>query len=157
MLSTMFGLLAVLFGLLGAALRSRRDLVLENLLPRHQLATLARPTRKRPPLRRRDKLVWVLARRLCPDWRRHLVLVRPEAVVAWHRRGWRLFRWWRSRCPLGRPPLSAEVRAELSTITQLALAQFVGRMTRGRRARSGGPARQAARMRARRSGSVARP
>ena len=91
MLSTMFGLLAVLFGLLGAALRSRRDLVLENLLPRHQLATLARPTRKRPPLRRRDKLVWVLARRLCPDWRRHLVLVRPETVVAWHRRGWRLF------------------------------------------------------------------
>ena len=144
-------------GLIRAALLSRRDLVTENLLLRQQLAVLTRPTRTRARLRVRDQLVWVLARRLVDDWRRHLVLVRPEAVVAWHRRGWRLFRWWRSRCPLGRPPLSAEVRAELSTITQLALAQFVGRMTRGRRARSGGPARQAARMRARRSGSVARP
>jgi transposase InsO family protein len=118
MLPTMFGLVAVLFGLLGAALRSRRDLVLENLLLRHQLATLARPTRKRPPLRRRDKLLWVLARRLCPDWRRHLVLVRPETVVAWHRRGWRLFWWWRSRCPVGRPRLSPEVRELIATMSR---------------------------------------
>jgi len=28
-----------------------------------------------------DKLFWVLARRLVDDWRRHLVIVRPEAVV----------------------------------------------------------------------------
>jgi putative transposase len=106
----MFGLLAGLLGLLRAALRSRRDLVLENVLLRHQLATLTRPARKRPRLRRRDKLLWVLARHPCPDWRHHLVLVRPGTVVAWHRRGWRLFWWWRSRCPVGRPRLSPEVR-----------------------------------------------
>jgi hypothetical protein len=47
----MFALLSALLGLLRAALRSRRDLVLENLLLRHQLAALTRPTRKRPPLR----------------------------------------------------------------------------------------------------------
>ena len=82
MLATMFGLLAGLFGLLRAALRSRSDLVLENLLLRHQLATLTRPTRKRPPFRRRDKLVWVLARRFCPDWRRHLIMVDPQAQAA---------------------------------------------------------------------------
>src|SRR5437899_11480351 len=110
MLASMFGLLAGLFGLLRAALRSRRDLVLENVLLRHQLAVLTRPTRKRPPIRRRDRLVWVLARRLCRDWRRHLVLVRPETVVGWHRRGWRLFWWWRSRCPPGRPRLSPGAR-----------------------------------------------
>jgi hypothetical protein len=65
-----------------------------------------------------DKLFWVLARRLVDDWRRHLVMVRPEAVVAWHRRGWRLFWWWRSRCRLGRPRLSAEVRALIATIAR---------------------------------------
>ncbi len=84
--------------LVRASLRSRRDLAIENLLLRHQLAVLTRPTRKRPAIRRRDRLVWILARRLCHGWRRHLVLVRPATVVAWHRRGWRLFWWWRSRC-----------------------------------------------------------
>jgi hypothetical protein len=66
-------------------------LVAENLLLRHQLAVLSRPGRQRPPLRIRDKVVWILARRLCWACRRHLVVVRPETVVRWHRRGWRLF------------------------------------------------------------------
>ncbi|HEY3080019.1 MAG TPA: integrase [Chloroflexota bacterium] len=106
----MLELLAFLLASVRIALRSRRDLVVENALLRHQLAVLTRPARKRPTIRTRDKLLWVLARRLCPDWRRHLVLVRPETVVGWHRRGWRLFWRWRSRCPLGRPRLSADVR-----------------------------------------------
>src|SRR6476659_9661502 len=110
MLPAMIGLLALTVGLLRASLGSRRDLVLENLLLRHQLAVLTRSTRKRPAMRRRDKLIWILARNLCRDWRRHLVLVRPETVVGWHRRGWRLFWRWRSRSHLGRPRLSAEVR-----------------------------------------------
>jgi CubicO group peptidase (beta-lactamase class C family) len=63
----------------GAAAAS--DLVAENLLLRHQLAVLTRPTRKRPHLCARDKLLWVLARRCCTAWRRHLVLVQPETVV----------------------------------------------------------------------------
>jgi hypothetical protein len=58
---------------LRAACRSRTDLVLENLLLRHQLAVLARPTRRRNiRLRRLDRLLWVLIRRVCCDWRRHL-------------------------------------------------------------------------------------
>jgi hypothetical protein len=45
--------------------RPRQDLVAENLLLRHQLAVLTRPTRTRPRahLRIWDKLFWVLARR----------------------------------------------------------------------------------------------
>jgi transposase InsO family protein len=118
MLPSMFGLLVALFAFTSALLRNRRDLVLENLLLRHQLVVLTRPTRRRPPLRGRDKVVWILARGLCRDWRRHLVLVRPETVVAWHRRGWRLFWWWRSRCPLGRPRLSPEVRDLIATMSR---------------------------------------
>jgi hypothetical protein len=87
------------------ALGGRRDLVVGNALLRHQLAVRTRPTRKRPGIRARGKLLRVLARRLCPDWRRHLLLVRPETVVGWHRRGWCLFRRGRSRSPLGRPRL----------------------------------------------------
>src|SRR4030095_4659119 len=102
----MFELLALLLGVVRAALRRRTDLVAENLLLRHQLAVLTRPTRQRAGVRPRDKLLWVLARRLCRDWPRPLALVRPETVVGGHRRGWRVVWRWRSRCPRGRPRLS---------------------------------------------------
>ena len=110
--------LLLLVALLGAALRRHGDLVAENLLLRQQLAVLTRPTRKRPRLRTRDRLFWVLARALRRDWRRHLRLVQPETVIRWHRRGWRLFWRWRSRARLGRPRLSAEVRELIATIAR---------------------------------------
>jgi len=45
-----------------AGKHARQDLVLENLLLRHQLAVLTRPTRRRSPVRLRlwDKLLWIL-------------------------------------------------------------------------------------------------
>jgi len=46
------------------------------------------------------------------------VFVRPEAVVGWHRRGWRLVRRWRWRCRLGRPRPSAEVREPIATMAR---------------------------------------
>jgi hypothetical protein len=64
--------LVLLFAVLRVASRSRRDVVVENLLLRQQL-TVALRARPRPPLRRRDRLFWLAARRLCIDWRRHLV------------------------------------------------------------------------------------
>jgi hypothetical protein len=106
----MIAYLCLLSALLRATVRDRSDLVAENVLLRQQLAVLARPTRKRPRLRARDRHFWLLARLLRRDWRRHLVLVHPETVVRWHRRGWRLFWQWRSPGRLGRPRLSAEVR-----------------------------------------------
>ena len=108
----------VVLAALRASLRRRTDLVAENLLLRHQLAVLTRPTRKRAKLRPHDKLLWVVARRLCRDWRRHLRVVRPQTVVGWHRRGWRLFWLWRSRCSLGRARLSLEVRDLIATISR---------------------------------------
>ena len=92
-----------------AWVRPRNDLVLENLLLRHQLAVLTRPTRTRPRARRRasDKLLWVLARRCCAGWREHLTLVTPDTVVRWHRQGWRLFWRWKSRPQGADDPISA--------------------------------------------------
>jgi len=82
----MLELFVLLLGALRAVRRGRADLAAEHLLLRHQLAVLTRPGRKRPPLCVRDKLVWILARRLCTGWRGQLVLVRPETVVRWQRR-----------------------------------------------------------------------
>jgi transposase InsO family protein len=102
--------LALLVAVSLAVVRSRADLVAENLLLRQQLAVVSRPTQKRPRLRSHDRLFWILARLVRRDWRRHLVLVRPETVVGWHRRGWKLYWRWQSCAPFGRPRLSAEVR-----------------------------------------------
>jgi transposase InsO family protein len=100
----------LLAGLLRTLIRTHGDLAAENLLLRHQLAILTRPTRKRSPLRTSDRLFWVLARFARSDWCQHLVLVKPETVVRWHRLGWRLFWRWRSRGRTGRPRVGAEVR-----------------------------------------------
>jgi transposase InsO family protein len=106
--------LLLLMALLRATLRDRTDLIAENVLLRHQLTVLTRPTRMRPRLRRRDQLIWVLARLVRRDWRRHLVVVTPDTVVRWHRRGWRLF--WRSGARTGRPRVCAEVRELIATM-----------------------------------------
>jgi transposase InsO family protein len=102
--------LLLFVGLVRAALHRRSDLVAENLILRQQLAVLTRPTRKRPRLCFRDRLFWVVVRALRRDWRRHLVVVRPETVIGWHRQSWRLFWRWKSRPRGGRPRLDAEVR-----------------------------------------------
>src|SRR5262245_42070191 len=106
----MLAWLSLLVGVLSVTLRSRRALLLEHLPLRLQPAGVVRaPPRRRA--RRRDRVFWVVARRLCADWRRHLVLVQPETVLRWHRRGWRLRWWWRSRRPPGRPRVPQDVRA----------------------------------------------
>jgi transposase InsO family protein len=113
-------LLLVLLTAVLAGVRPRRDVVLENLLLRHQLAVLTRPTRTRPRARLRawDKLLWIMARRFCAGWREHLAIVTPETVIRWHRQGWRLFWCWKSRSRGGRPHLSPEIRELITTMSR---------------------------------------
>jgi putative transposase len=100
---------------LAGLFRDRRDLVVENLLLRHQLHVALR-SRPRSDLKTRDRFFWMLVRRLVPDWKQDLILVQPENVVRWHRQGWRLY--WRRRLGhrLGRPRLSPEVRELIATM-----------------------------------------
>ncbi len=67
-MSALRAIFLILFGLLW----SRAALALENLALRQQWAVLRRTTR-RPKLRPRDRLFWVLLRRYCTDWRSHLL------------------------------------------------------------------------------------
>jgi len=76
----------VLFVTLSSILHSRVDLQLENLALRHQIGVLERSV-KRPELTSTDRILWVSLSRICRDWRSTLVIVKPETVVAWHRRG----------------------------------------------------------------------
>jgi hypothetical protein len=111
----MIELLELLLTTLGSVFRSRKRLILENLLLCQQLQVALR-CQRRPRLRSRDKLFWLLIRRLHWDRRCYLLLVRPETVPRWHRKGWRLFWQWQSHHPLMRPRLKSEVRALIATM-----------------------------------------
>jgi hypothetical protein len=53
----------------------------------------------------------MLISRFFTYWREALVIVKPEAVISWHRKGFRLYWTWRSRRRLrGRPSIPMEVR-----------------------------------------------
>lgn len=43
----------------------------------------------------RDRVKWVLLARLARSWEDALLLAKPQTVLRWHRRGFRLF--WRRR------------------------------------------------------------
>ena len=96
---------------LSSILHSRATLQLENLALRHQIGVLQRSSRKRPKLTLVDRLLWVWLSRIWSGWRPALAIVRPETVVAWHRKGFRLLWTWKVRHgQLGRPVISREVR-----------------------------------------------
>jgi putative transposase len=95
---------------LRSLIRSRAALHLEILALRHQLQVLERSRRPRLRLTAADRLLWVWFSRIWAQWRPALVLVQPATVVAWHRRGFRLVRTWKSRHRGGRPTVPAEVR-----------------------------------------------
>jgi hypothetical protein len=110
MISTLLHLLRLFPFLCGGP----RQLALENLALRHQLAVYKR-TASRPRLHRSDRLFWALLSRGWTGWRDTLVIVAPETVLRWQRRRFRVS----GRPSGGRPPVSAEIQA---LVTRLAAA-----------------------------------
>jgi len=88
--------LKLLFDLLVRLWCSRRDLLLENLALRQQLAVL-KQKHPQPRFAASDKIFWVILRWLWPGWKAAMILVQPETVVRWHRAGFRLYWTWLSR------------------------------------------------------------
>src|SRR5437660_854500 len=110
--------LGILVGTLRSCLRTHRELALENLALRQQVAVWkARQPRRR--LTAMDRIFWVVLSRLWKSWRNSLQMVRPETVVGWHRRGFRCYWAWKSRHRRGRPRLGTELR------------ELIWRMSRG--------------------------
>jgi hypothetical protein len=101
---------SLVFALRSAA-RSRAAQHLEILALRHQLAVLNRSRPSRLRLTAADRMLWAWLSQAWSAWRPALVLVKPETVLTWHRRGFRLFWTWKSRNRTGRPAMAPEVRA----------------------------------------------
>ena len=108
----MTALLVALLAALRSTVRSRLELEVEILALRHQLAVLQRQAPSRARLGRTDRLLWVLLSRLWPNWRRAVQIVTPDTVVRWHRRGFALYWWWKSRPRrAGRLAVALDIRA----------------------------------------------
>jgi len=84
---------------------------IEILALRHQLNAMQQRGKKRPSLGAVDRVLWVWLSRVWAQWRSALVIVKPETVIAWQRKGFRLYWTWKSRAgKTGRPGVSREVR-----------------------------------------------
>ena len=108
--------LGLLTNAVRSALRSKHDLMLENLALRQQLAVLTRQ-RARTRTKPADRLFWSWLSRYWPGWRSPLVIVQPETVVRWHRTVWRGYWTWKSRARQpGRPRISKELQGLIARI-----------------------------------------
>src|SRR5262245_39373656 len=84
----MMALLLHLLRFLPLLFTGHRQLALENLALRHQLAVYRR-TVTRPRLRRTDRLLWIGLARVWAGWKDSLVMVTPDTVLRWQRRRFR--------------------------------------------------------------------
>src|SRR6267143_1627195 len=102
--------LVVLLRSLGLICRGHRAVALENVALRQQLAVFRRTVR-RPQLRTRDRLFWVLLAQVWPEWRTALIVVQPDTVLRWHRQ-WLRRRWTQrsTHARPGRPGTAAAIR-----------------------------------------------
>ena len=101
-----------------AGFKSRAALQVENLALRHQLGVLHRSV-KRPRLTAPDRLLWAWLCGAWSDWRSALIMVQPETVIGWHRKGFRLFWRWKIRHgQRGRPSVPIDVRQLIRTMSQ---------------------------------------
>jgi len=106
----MLTIILSLFSSARHAFQTRAALQAEILALRHQLLVLQRSSRgHRLRLSRADRFLWVWRARFWNGWRSALVIVKPETVIAWHRKRFRLYWKWKSRHPGGRPSVSLEV------------------------------------------------
>ncbi len=102
--------LQLVLSIIAAVIKDRADLVAENTALRHQLSCFIH---RGPRLRLRpgDRVFWVLLSRFWDGWRGSLAIVKPATVLAWHRKGFKLF--WRGKSRKrgpGRPRISDEIR-----------------------------------------------
>jgi hypothetical protein len=114
----MISVLVSLVASFGSWLRSRAALQLELLALRHPLPVLNRSRPRRLQLATADRCLWAWLSRSWAAWRTALVIVKPETVITWHRRGARLFWTWNSRRRIGRPTVPAQVRALIRTMSE---------------------------------------
>ena len=74
------------------------------------MVILSRKARSRVRLRNIDRLILVWLCRMFPSILNAIIVVKPESVIRWHRRGFRAYWRWKSRRRGGRPRIDRKIR-----------------------------------------------
>ncbi len=82
--------LSLILSTFAAVFKDHADLVAKNVALRHQLSCLIYQG-SRPKLRPVDRVFWALLPIFWDGWRESLGIVKPATVLAWHRKGFKLF------------------------------------------------------------------
>ena len=106
----MVAFLIRLFLILRARFKSRVRLEAENTVLRQQVIVLSRRAQKRLILRNIDRLIFVSLYRQFPSILDAIVIVKPDTLIRWHRRGFQAYWHWKSRRLGGRPKIDGEIR-----------------------------------------------
>jgi transposase InsO family protein len=106
---SMFALLSRILLALRSAFETCAAREAEILVLRQQLLVLSRRSRKRVRLRNIDRLILVWLSRLFPSVMDAIVIVKPETVLRWHRRGFLAYWRWKSWRRGGRPRIDREL------------------------------------------------
>jgi hypothetical protein len=107
----MFALLTRFLLALRSVIEARASREAEILVLRQQLLVLNGKSPARVRLRNIDRLMLVWLYRLFPSVLDAMVIVKPETVLRWRRRGFRAYWCWKSWRRSGRPRIDAELRA----------------------------------------------
>jgi len=100
----------ILFASFVTSFRSHRDMQMEFIALRHQVAVYKQSV-SRPTIRPIDRLLWGWLSYLWPGWQQALGFVQPRTVVAWQNKRFRDY--WRRLSQNGKPghpAISKEVR-----------------------------------------------
>jgi putative transposase len=98
--------------------RSKPALIAENALLRQQLIILRRQI-SRPRLSTKDRFRLVLLASRVRGWKQALVLIQPETLLRWHRKGFRLF--W--KCKSAKPSTTPRISEESITLIRAMVAE----------------------------------
>jgi putative transposase len=115
-----FNLILITFRVVLTGFRQQAKLQTEIIALRHQLTVLQRtPYPKRLLLNRTDRCFWVWLSRFWSGWRSALIIVKPETVIGWHRRGFQWYWTWKIRHGRpGRPKVPRETRELIRTMSR---------------------------------------
>ncbi len=84
--------------------KTRKSLVLENLMLRQQLIIYKRKN-KRPKLENIDRMILVWISMVFSKWKSALVVAKASTLIGWHRKGFKLY-WKRKSRRVGRPNIN---------------------------------------------------
>jgi putative transposase len=109
------GVCSELGAFLRSCVRSRSALLAENLFLRKQLAFYQERQVRPSRLTDAARLSLVFWSRFC-NWKSALVIVKPETLIGWHRRGFKLF--WKLKSRPGRPKLPKNIRQLIALMVE---------------------------------------